>query len=234
MHASILLNSDSTIIAKLDAIAKTLDKKPDAAVISVCVAILAGTLVWVGQYIDRRAKKKVELSNQLLETYHQCQLKLFEVRTLCTVLAMERSLLEFHCCYKEIAISIEQEDLIKQYDEKAYQNSNKAIETLASLNDRFASYFACVLKFSILAKLDITASELESRFNNIKFEDAPRITATDWDECGTISKGNREKLITAYVGQLRTFNELNEQLDTITKAKFKALSGKSKDNISQY
>lgn len=223
MQLLLQIAQDSVIIAKLDQLSHAVDKlKTNNVLLPIGVAFLTGILVWIGQHFERKSKRKAEWRSQLLEAYYQCEHVLYQLKNLFQKLATDRSLVEFWWNYHVIAVTLEEEELIKKYEDRSTTCSNDGFDCLQQIGEKFSEYYATVMKFNVLANMDIDIKEIEKSIDNIVFETADGIEEKTYNDCGKKYEANKDKLKQAYLNKLAYFKDLNRSLHDYTYSQLKA------------
>lgn len=219
MLIQIIIDSDSTILSKMDVvidIVKSFDKKVTINPwLPFLAAIVGGILVWIGQAIDRSYKVKQEIINEKMALFTKAEFLLLNLKNSLKELAVQKNLREYYwyCYIDEYNAPDKNEENEKKYLNDHYMACQAIVAVTIKLGEILSDYYSMASKFNVLNQ------------DNLKFEFITYfVTATDFADAKQISANNSAEkaleeyekntklLVSEYIALVEPFDVLNENL----------------------
>ncbi|HEY4151221.1 MAG TPA: hypothetical protein VGM41_19925, partial [Chitinophagaceae bacterium] len=107
MLLQVILKTDSLLSSKMDKLADSVEAINKKVTLNpwlpILAAVLGGVLVWIGQYMDRRAREKREIKKDLQDIFARAEMLLVLLKNSLKELAIQKNRREYWwvCYYDE-------------------------------------------------------------------------------------------------------------------------------------
>lgn len=218
----ILTAADSTIISKIDAIAKSMvELKKEVALspwVPFLTALLGGILVILGQYFERRSNRKQAKQKDIIESFTNCELLLFSLKSLVKEFSGYKNL-SMYWHYSHIMEDGKHDGdkaLSKKYYDNSLTQSTAAIECKSKIGALLAQYYSGVSKFQTLSQNKFDVAELKNLQSGELFEAAAAIEKSKTPaQALEIFHANHLALSNKYLSLLAPLDKINNTMDSI-------------------
>jgi hypothetical protein len=219
MFIELLLNIDSTMLVKLDALSASLESIKNKVSINpwipVCSAIVGGLVVWTSQAIERKAKYNQELKKEVVETFTKCEMLLFLIKIILGEYATQKNLRLFWLYSHRAELNKENSnpDFVKKYYDDCTGCAESALKSRLKLGETLAEYYACVSRFKLLSKEKLNLSLVTQLITDTELHDAKEIDTTlSEEEAHETYQRNNANLYKEYLEKYSSLDAINSEL----------------------
>ncbi|MDQ2720683.1 MAG: hypothetical protein M3Z26_13120 [Bacteroidota bacterium] len=218
----VLSKPDSTIISdisKLSEQVETISKKVTVSPwIPIIAATVGGLLVWVGQYLDRRAKRKQEAINCLHDLVTKSEMLSVNIKNALKELSTQKNLRAYwwYCYFDEYSAGADKdiENEIK-YLSNHHSACDALIKCSLKIGELLAEYYSNVSKFKLLTKENFDTIFIIKLITDYDFSNAKDISVgVNNEEALSEYENNCKELAKEYYLQFESLEILNETLKT--------------------
>jgi hypothetical protein len=210
---SAIISNLSTLSEKVEILSKKVSISPWISVVST---IVGGLLVLGAQYLDRWAKRKAEIKNELINLAAKSEMTYMSIKSALKELSTQKNLrIYWWYCYMDEhnAGANKDSEKEKKYLTDHYTACNAIIVCDLKIDQLLAEYYSNVSKFMILKKVDFDINFIKDLAVVYDFTDPKDIAdGTSSDEALIQYENNSKELANEYFEQFKSLEQLNEKL----------------------
>lgn len=171
-------------------------------------AITAGVLLWIGQFLDRRARHSYEKKNSSRILFADCELLVSQLENAFNEVATIGALLEFwyNCSYRQHRNK--ESEYKELFYNKSIQYSDESIECRKKIGELLASLHSKVSMLSIMLNKNIELHCISHLITLTPYPSPVKNDAKNDDEAMEIFKQSKEQLLKEHIELLTPIKKL--------------------------